>query len=459
MTIQPMTPQKERLRLAVVIIAVLWFGFFTSKVIPQVSALTLLIILMGSYTWLVTLSMVHQKRMSLKRPRPLNLNYHPSISVVIAAHNEENVIADTVRQMLQVDYDAFELVVMDDRSTDNTPAILQQLSTELNDPRFRYYSRPQDAFPGKSEVLNDAMALTTGDVLCVFDADAFVKPDFLKKIVPFLADDNVGAVQARKTISNAERNWLTRCQNYEYSLDAYFQCGRESVYGAVEVRGNGELIKREAIHDVGGFNRHSITDDLDISTRLHLAGWDIRFADKVVVYEEGIQTFAALLKQRRRWAEGSLMRYLEHAGSLLTSRKVSIRTMMDMVAYMLQFMLPLWLGLDLILVGIDWLSGTVSKAHLISSLSVAPAVAFFVSTSLVVAIIRFNTRKVPDTPLPPKAVIRAIPNALVWAIITGVYMVSTWFPITFAMSIKILFQNERKIDWDRTTHLGNTPNS
>ncbi|MCL5459692.1 hypothetical protein M3M33_13740, partial [Loigolactobacillus coryniformis] len=87
----------------------------------------------------------------------------------------------------------------------------------------------------------------------------------MSKLIPNLEPKDVGAVQARKIIINKDYNLLTRCQNNEYTLDAHFQIGRDAVKGAVELRGNGELIKRTALEDIGGWNDHTITDDLDMS--------------------------------------------------------------------------------------------------------------------------------------------------------------------------------------------------
>ncbi len=440
----------ERTVLILLLTIVLFLDFLVARVIPQFTSLILTLLFILLYTWIQTMAMVHRKRLAIKNPKPINLDYRPFVSVVIAAHNEAAVIEATVINLMALDYGNYELLVMDDRSTDDTPMILAKLA-ETYPERFRYHIRSAEVRPGKSAVLNDALAITKGDVLCVFDADAKVKPDFLTRIIPFLADESVGAVQARKIIANADQNLLTRLQHYEYSMDAHFQCGRESIYGAVELRGNGELIKRVAINEVHGWNEKSITDDLDISTKLHLAGWDIRFAHKVFVYEEGVLTFQGLLKQRRRWAEGNLMRYFEHASKLLTSPKISIRTLADGMAYMIQFMIPVWIGLDFVWMAIEWLlmGGDISKIRLLSSLLVAPVVALCVSWAMVVAIIRFNHRDNPDE-LPLKDIIRALPNALFWAAITGSYMVYTWFPITFAMCVKMLFQKERTIEWERT---------
>ncbi|WP_303674122.1 glycosyltransferase family 2 protein [Vampirovibrio chlorellavorus] len=432
---------KEKI-LLLSMIAVIWLVvFLTGKVMPRLSSVVLLLVFMILYTWLMTLAMVHHKRMEAKRPKPLNLDYLPRVSVVISAHNEQVVIENTIYNLLKLDYPDYELLIMDDRSTDQTPAILTRLGETLPLP-FRYHLRPADAIPGKPAVLNEALTLTDGEVICVFDADAYVESDFLRRIVPFLADENVGAVQARKIIANGNENWLTRCQNYEYSLDSHFQYGRDSVRGAVELRGNGQLVKREALEEVNGWNVNTLTDDLDLSTRLHIEGWDIRFAHKVPVFEEGIVEFGGLLKQRRRWTEGTLFRYLEYAGPLLRSRKASLRTTLDMVAYFLEFLLPLWLVLDLIQLGWGVVMADPTSTRIISSLLVIPIFCLGIASAIIVAIIRFNR--------PP------LWEALKWTAVTSVYLTILWIPLVFGIMVKVLWQKQRRTRWDKTEHKGST---
>ena len=289
-------------------------------------------------------------------------------------------------------------------------------------------------------MLNEALTLTSGDVICVFDADATVEPDFLRRIIPFLADANVGAVQARKVISNANYNLLTQCQNYEYSLDANNQCGRESIYGAVELRGNGQLIKRIAVEEVGGWNENSVTDDLDMSTRLHKSGWDIRFAHKVIVNEEGVVSAKALFKQRHRWTEGMMMRYLEHAGDILWSPEVSMRVRMDMLAYLVQFLFAIWMLFDGFQLFATMLEGDVNRVRLITSVIILPVVGFFTNIEILIAIIRFNR--------PP------LLEALLSMLTTGAYMLTVWFPLTLILTVQLLFRRKRPIKWYKTEHTG-----
>jgi len=406
---------------------------------PSYSSVVLLVIFILCYTWLLTLAMVHQKRMELRRPKPVS-DYCPSVSVVIAAFNEEVVIEDTLRALYKLDYPKLEILVMNDRSTDATAAILESLNLEWKNPRFRYYTRQGDDIPGKAAALNQSMSMTMGEVICVFDADAYVEPDFLTKIVHFLEDETVGAVQARKVMVNWDENVLTRCQEFEYCMDAHFQNGRDSVRGAVELRGNGQLVKREALDELDGWNPHTLTDDLDLSSRLHMEGWDIRFAHKVLVYEEAITEFGALLKQRRRWTEGSLFRYIEYAGPLIRSRKASLRTTLDMVAYLIEFLFPLWLALDFIQLGWSLLMSDPVPTRIISALVIGPIFSICTSGALVVAIMRF--KKLP------------VPQALLWGLITGLYMSILWFPLVFGIIVKVLFKPKRRTRWDKTNHTG-----
>lgn len=432
---------KEKILLISMIFVIWLVVFLTGKVMPRYSSVILLLVFMIIYTWLMTLAMVHHKRMEVKRPKPQNMDYLPRVSVVISAHNEEAVIEHTIYNLMKLDYPNFELLIMDDRSSDGTPAILTRLGETLGPP-FRYHLRPADALPGKPAVLNECLTIADGEVICVFDADAYVEPDFLRRIIPFLADENVGAVQARKIIANANENWLTKCQNYEYSLDAHFQYGRDSVRGAVELRGNGQLVKREALEEVNGWNVNTLTDDLDLSTRLHIEGWDIRFAHKVPVFEEGITRFGSLLKQRRRWTEGTLFRYLEYAGALLRSRKASLRTTLDMVAYFLEFLLPLWLAMDLLQLGWGMLTADPTSTRIISSLLVVPIFCVGIGSAIIVAIIRFNR--------PP------LLEAIKWTVITSIYLSILWIPLVFGIMVKVLFQKQRRTRWDKTEHTGRT---
>ena len=424
---------RDRITLLIIIL-VLWTFLITFPIyVPKYPALVLILGFIIAYTILFNIAERHQRRKNKKNPPKFDESYRPFVTIMIPAHNEQAVIAETVKNISSIDYDYYEIIVIDDRSEDKTAEVLLEL--EKQNSRVKALIRDKDAFPGKSAVLNDAFEIAKGDVICVFDADASVEPDFLKKIIPNLAPKEVGAVQARKVISNREHNFLTRCQDNEYVLDSYFQFGRDSIKGAVELRGNGELIKREAIEDVDGWNNYTIVDDLDLSTRLHLKGWDIRFCRDVCVYEEGVKDFFPLIRQRRRWVEGSIRRYLDYFIDVLFSKDMSIRVSLDMYAYIAEFLLPVWLISECALQSVLFIDG--NPNHMLSSFMMIGVVGVFFFVGLLYSLRKYNKLSIWQT--------------IKQSAETGVYLVTLWTPIVIFIVFKIIFV-KRSMDWGKTSH-------
>lgn len=426
---------KERIVLFAIILGLGVFLYFFQNYFNTLWGLVFLCMAMITYAFYMHLATLHKKRKLKKNPQIINTDYKPFISIMIPAHNEEKVIIGTVQNILAMNYENFEIIIIDDRSEDNTANVIKDLEAKYD--KVSTLIRPVDAHPGKSAVLNDALVLSKGDAILVFDADAKVEPDFLSKLVPNLEPEDVGAVQARKVISNKDYNILTRCQNNEYTLDTNFQVGRDAVKGAVELRGNGELIKRKALDDIGGWNNHTITDDLDMSTQLHIKGWDVRFCPEAIVYEEGIVYLTPLYRQRRRWLEGSIRRYLEHFGDVFTSKDMSLRASLDMTAYISEFIMPIWLIMEICFQIFKVVTKTAPTNCILSSLIVgcAIAVCFTLAT-------RYSLRRFDNL---------SRFQALKQSIETSIYIFAIWFPVVMFICFKILFL-KKDMNWGKTTH-------
>lgn len=426
---------KERVILFTIFFGLGIFIYIFQSYFNTVWALAFLCLCMTIYAVFSNLAYNLKKRKLKKYPQVINEDYKPFVSVMIPAHNEEEVITNTVENILQMDYENFEVIVIDDRSTDNTASVIKDLEKKYE--KVKVLIRQEGAFPGKSAVLNDAFQIARGDAVLVFDADATVDPDFLSKLIPELEPKDVGAVQARKVIRNKDQNFLTRCQNNEYTMDTHFQVGRDSVKGAVELRGNGELIKREALEDIGGWNNYTIVDDLDMATRLHIKGWDVRFCLEAVVYEEGIIYLWPLFRQRRRWSEGTIRRYLEHSGAALRSKKMSLRARLDMAAYISEIIMPLWCVMEILIRGFKVLAKDASPHMLYSSIIIG----FAIGLGLFFAV-RYSLRKYDYMPRL---------DATFEALETSIYLLIIWFPLAMFICFKILFM-KKDLNWGKTAH-------
>ncbi len=430
---------RERILLFIILSLLGVFLFIFQNYVNTVVGFLILCGCMTVYGLYSIAATKYQKRKLKKHPQVINENYKPLVSIMIPAHNEEDVISNTVENILKLDYPNFEIIVIDDRSSDNTANKINELANKYE--KVIALIRENDAFPGKSAVLNDAFKLAKGDAILVFDADATVESDFLDKLIPNLEPSDVGAVQARKIIRNKDYNFLTKCQNNEYTMDTHLQVGRDAVKGAAELRGNGELIKREALEDIGGWNNYTITDDLDMSTRLHIKGWDVRFCPEACVYEEGIIYIAPLFRQRRRWLEGTIRRYLEYSGEVIKSKKMSLRAQLDMTVYIAQFIMPLWFMMEvtfrIIKIFTDKVDPYSLHNVLWSSLIISSVVGFGFFL-----LIRYSLRRYDNIPR-----LKALKDAF----LTTVYFLMLWFPLELFIFGKVLFC-KKDMNWGKTAH-------
>jgi 1,2-diacylglycerol 3-beta-glucosyltransferase len=265
----------------------------------------------------------------------------PSVSVLVAAKNEESVIGRLVKSLCSLEYPEgqYEVWIVDDNSTDRTPQLLSELAQEY--AKLKVLRRKPEAGGGKSGALNQVLPLTKGEILAVFDADAQVSPDLLARVIPLFQRENVGAVQVRKAIANANENFWTKAQAAEMAVDTFMQHQRTAIGGIGELRGNGQFVRRKALSSCGGWNEETITDDLDLTLRLHLDKWDIECVFNSAVEEEGVTNAIALWHQRNRWAEGGYQRYLDYWDLILKNRMGTRKTCNIFIFFiLLQYILP-----------------------------------------------------------------------------------------------------------------------
>ena len=425
---------KERILLFIIVIGLTTFIYVFQNYTEW--GLALFVCLMGVYFVASSIATKVKSRKESKNPKVKDETYKPFVSVMIPAHNEESVISSTIARVFEMDYPNFEVIVIDDRSEDNTASVIKDLENNYNG-RLKTLIRSKDAFPGKSAVLNDALNLAKGEAILVFDADAQMDKDFLTNLVYELQPKDVGAVQARKVVKNKDVNLLTKCQNNEMTIDTSCQVTRDAVKGAVELRGNGELIKREALEDIGGWNNYTITDDLDMSTRLHIKGWDVRFCKDTVVYEEGIMYLMPLYRQRRRWLEGTIRRYLEYFWDIMTSKKMSLRVRLDTIAYISEFIMPAWFIIELFIL----ISKIIIKGASVNTLMSSVIMGCIIGIGFMLSC-RYSLRKYDK--------MNRV-DAFTQAVITAVYLLMIWFPLVLFIGVKILFM-KKDMKWGKTTH-------
>jgi 1,2-diacylglycerol 3-beta-glucosyltransferase len=374
-------------------------------------------------------------RLGVTIPSALPLQDCPYVSLLVAAKDEEAVIGQTIAMLCNLDYpiDRYEVWAIDDRSTDNTPELLDRLAKEY--PNLRVLHRGAGAGGGKSGALNQALGLARGEIVAVFDADATVSPDVLRQVLPYFHRPEVGAVQMRKSIVNANENFWTRGQAAEMALDAFFQKQRSRLGGIGELRGNGQFVRRAALERCGYFNEETITDDLDLTLRLHLDGWEIDCIASPAVGEEGVTGAVALWHQRSRWAEGGYQRYLDY-WRLIAQKRLKIGKKIDLLTFLvIQYLLPAAAVPDLLM--------AISRHRMpILSPATGLTVAFsFVGMSLGLRQIRAANSTHPNIWI------------TLWTSLRGTVYMLHWFAVIASTTARVSVRPKR-LKWVKTVHRG-----
>ena len=257
----------------------------------------------------------------------------PFVSILVPAKNEELVIENTVRSLFQIDYKKedgtpnYEVIIIDDNSTDSTLSILNGLKEEFPTliPLHRESGRR-----GKSAVLNFAVNHANGEYIAVFDADTIVEKDFLTKTMKYFSSDKVAGVQGRVKIFNKKENLLARLQDYEFTIYAHMLQLSKAIFGGImQLSGNGQIVRKTALLDVGGWNEMSATDDQDLTIKFLLNGTIVRYVPDAVIWQEAITNIWPLIRQRIRWAEGMFRCIYEYFFPVMLHKKLTLIQKID----------------------------------------------------------------------------------------------------------------------------------
>ena len=253
------------------------------------------------------LAQSHRSRL-LSSPTDATDKFQPPISIVIAAFNEEKVIGRTLENLLRTDYaGAIELIVVDDGSTDRTSSVVAEIAGK--DPRLQLLRQGN---LGKARALRVGFLNAHHEIIVTLDADTLFQPDTIMHLVQSMRDERIGAVSGHVKVGN-KQTLVARFQDLEYTcgfnLDrrAYQQLNCITV-----VPGAVSAWRRSAVMAAGGISSDTLAEDTDLTLSLHRAGYRIGYAPRAVAWTEAPENYQALVKQRFRWAFGTLQCLWKH---------------------------------------------------------------------------------------------------------------------------------------------------
>ena len=327
-----------------------------------------LLVVLYTLTWKSILYRSSRKWQNQDSQTAFPRGHHPLLWVfLVPALNEEITLQQTVQKLLDLPIKNKYILVIDDASDDQTPAILNS----FDDPDLGVLRRDFPAAQtGKAHSLNQAYQELAGIIavsgfsrhntlLTVVDADGYVDDDIEDRISKSFQDPRLGGLQLQVRIYNRHK-LITKLQDIEFGVFGYlFQAGR-SRWNTACMGGSGQVTRVAALDDIiddgsDGPWRDKLTEDQDLGLRLMMKDWGLLHLNDCFVHQQGLYSMRALLRQRVRWSQGNLQTI--PVWRELWNSKLGRLGKLEMIGFLFMPFLQLIVGVALIGALWLWLSG------------------------------------------------------------------------------------------------------
>ena len=283
--------------------------------------------------------------------------YEPTVSILIPARDEEQVIGRLLQRMTELTYprNKLQVITIDDASSDSTRQIAEEFSKRYSFIEVLHRDK-KNGGKGKASAMNSGLERSTGEIVLCFDADYYPQTDIVEKLVKEFVDPAVGAVQGRPVVLNEAQNVVTRLVTLEriggYRVD---QEARDNLGLIPQFGGTVGGFRRSILEKLGGFDESMLTEDTDLTFQVYLAGFKVRYVGDAECYEEAVDNWKAYWRQRHRWARGHMQVCFKHTPRVLRSKKLNTKEKIDGLLLLHIYFMPVltlisfFVGLSLIL--------------------------------------------------------------------------------------------------------------
>jgi biofilm PGA synthesis N-glycosyltransferase PgaC len=301
---------------------------------------------------------VYLKSLDNKAPRRKK-TFHPKASVIIPGRNEEVGILNTIKTLLKNTYKYFEIVIINDGSTDNSDALIRTFIQQYKasgayakrkiDIQYKYVENG-----GKGRALNTGIQMATGEIIITIDADCVVDKNAIKNIVNYFRNPQVMGAVANVKIGNTISFWGI-LQYLEFIFSFYLKKADSLLNTIYIIGGAGGAFRKKVFEQLGYYNHKNITEDIDLSVRLQEAGMKIIYAQNAIIYTEGANSAEGLIKQRLRWKRGKLETFRDHKNMFFSVRRKHNK-LLTWVIFPLSLFGDFQLSIDIIFLGLLYIT-------------------------------------------------------------------------------------------------------
>jgi cellulose synthase/poly-beta-1,6-N-acetylglucosamine synthase-like glycosyltransferase len=275
------------------------------------------------------------------------------VSILIPAFNEEKVIDRLLQRIATFTYpkDKLQVIVIDDSSSDKTGEIADNYKNKYSFIEVVHRSA-REGRRGKASAMNQGFKFAKGEIILCFDADYCPQKNIVEKLTQPFIDPMVGAVQGRVVVLNEPQNLVTRLVALEriggYRVD---QEARDKLNLITQFGGTVGGFRRSVLEELAGWDESTLAEDTDLTFRIYLAGYKIRYCVSAECYEEAVDSWKSYRLQRYRWAKGHMQCFFKHFGGVLKSKKIDRKEKIDGLLLLGVYFMPILVLLS-ILVGI-----------------------------------------------------------------------------------------------------------
>lgn len=305
--------------LILIIIYTLPLTVLTVKSLLEYSTIVALVIflfiLLFRYFSILVMSYLYVNQYTYDVPES---GYSPFVSVLVPVYNEEKVVTESVKSLLELDYSNYEIIIINDGSTDGTKAAAEKLvgfrKGKYSDVKISLINKPNE---GKAKALNAGIGLSKAEIILCMDGDSQLSPDSLKLAVRHFTNPEIGAVAGNVKVLNRGK-LFTDLQALEYIEGLNMARSAQSFVRLVNIiPGPIGIFRKKAIEESGFYSSDTFAEDADLTLKILANGWKIYYEPNSISYTEAPSKLQQLLKQRYRWTRGIIQSIRKHKSLMI----------------------------------------------------------------------------------------------------------------------------------------------
>lgn len=282
---------------------------FGSTIIIALTVVLLAFLILLIIRYFFTLFFAYLHQTSVLEAHLSSASGTPFVSILVPVYNEGKIIKSVINSLLNIDYPDYEIIVINDGSTDDT---LQEIDC-LKQSKLKVFSKKNE---GKACALNYGLKQAKGKFIACVDGDSLINPEALRLGMRHFADPKVGAVAGNVKAINRKK-MVSTLQALEYVEGLNMPRRAQGLFGLVNiVPGPIGFFRRTALEAVGGYSKDTFAEDCDLTLKILSQGWKVRYEPGAVAWTEVPETWIDLVKQRYRWTRGIIQSIRKHKGIL-----------------------------------------------------------------------------------------------------------------------------------------------